>query len=706
MLKLVLTLLFFSIFPYLCFAEDELSSGEFKAPPLSILIQLDNNQYTVVSDSEQYMKGIDEQVLDSILSIEETRSFLKEHTSRQEGYRYIQLFYQWYFTKLPVLILQGKGLFEESDTIIKPVEGKDFSKVGFLFNPNKPVTAKRLIDFANYYEYDYFEKFNLFLFALYRNISEEELLILLERWNIKSNIGVYVRDYKDYIDLFLERFGKDKEKVRSALNQLTLPVTSVLHELVEANRALLFHRMLEYPLINVNIRNYLSQTVSHTIFIKEWKIGQTYIPALSKHPKVSFNIPDFQGWTLIFYAVAKSDDISFPEVEYLFEQKDRLNLELLDDNRRTLTLLAAELNKPNLSRFLHENGVPLPKKVSLFNSYITEDFRAVWFRYNLSLDLDRLTHLFDARSETPSFADFKQMDVNQIRPEAKETTWAHLKYYFLFQLLQDSLSAEESTRHKSISSLLFDETSNGENRDVKKIIRAVYRGDISAINKVFTDNPQTIEMLKIPLLGTQFYFEEYWSQRTIHEFNLLNRMNATIPSQLGQSLSFFSSMGSFLSEAIRANQPEVVQYLLSQGADPTINERGFVVRNSIMVAILIGELLYKHEQHYKDHMRIVDMLINHPSVTESFLNSEVMPGINYADLAALKGHLHALKQMYKKGVSISTKALWNTSVSIETFSFTSNLLLQTKFILEEQLKKDPNNKKLQRNLVVCERAFH
>ncbi len=711
MLQLIATFSLFSLLPYFSFAENKLPSGEFKSPPLSVFIQVDDNNKIVISNTERYIKSVDSQVSGSILSPQEMWNASREDSSKRESYRYIQLFHQWYFTELPIVILQKRGKFENKNDVIQPTEEKSFEDVSFLFNPREPVTAERLIAFASHYGYDNFEKLNLFLFALYKNIPEEELLKLLVEWNIARDIGVYIKDYKDYIGDFLEKFGENKDRVRSFISQLTLPFTSVLHELVEANRTILFHRMLGLPGLNVNIQNYLLQTVSHTALIKEWKIAQSYISALSKHPEVNFNLPDFRGWTPVFQAVDKADDLSFPAVRYLFEQKHRLDMDLLDEKRRTLTLLAAEQNKPELAKFLHENGAPFPQQVSLRNSYMTKDYKAVWFKYDTVVNLDPLMFLFDARADTPSFEVFQRMEVEKISPKERDVMWHYLRYYFLFQMLRDRLSDEESTRYVSISSLLFDEktgekTEKSEYRDVKEIIQAIYRGDTQTIDRIFSNNPEARDILQKPLFGNQYYAEDYWSQRTIREFDLLNRMNATVLPQNDSSLLFYSSMGSLLSEAIRSNQVESVQYLLDQGADPTFHERGFVIRDSMVTAILMGGVLYKYDEYYKDHLRIMDMLINHSSVTKSFLRGEVLPGINYADLAALTGHLQALKKMYRKGVSLSTEPVWQTGVSIEAFSYTSGFFLQTKFILEEQLRRDPNNREIQEQLNVCRRAFH
>ena len=689
------------------FAENEQSSGKFKSPPLSAVIQIDDNKQIIVSDAERYIQSFTSQVSDSILSLQEVWTVIKNDSSKQESYRYAQLFHQWYFMELPILILQEKGMFKTKNGLVQPVEENKLKEVGFLFNPKGPVTAERLMSLADHYGYDYFEKLNLFLFALYKNISEEELLKLLEAWRIAENIGVYVKDYKNYIDDFLEKFGENKDKTRDIINQLTLPVTSVLHELVEANKLALFYGILRIPGLNINIQNYLLQTVSHTALTREWKIARSYISALSEHPKVNFNLPDFRGWTPVFQAVDKAHDFSFPAVEYLFEQKNRLDVDLLDNKRRTLPLLAAELNKPNLAKFLHKNEAPFPRQVSLFNSYMTKDYRAIWFKYDSTVSLDPLIFLFNAEDGRPSFEAFQRMDLERMSSQQRAVAWNYFKYYFLFTLLQGRLSNEENTRYELISSLLFDEKAGqNENREVKEIIRAIYRGDISAIDKIFSDNPQTRGMLKTPLFGTQYYFENYWSQRVIQEFDLLKRMNVVALPQPDPSLSFHSSIGSLLSEAVRSNQVEVVQYLLKQGADPTFHERGFVVRDSVVAAILMGDVLHKHDKYYKDHLRIVSTIIDHPSVTKNFLNSEALPGISYVDLAALTGHLHALKGMYKKGVSISTSLIWNTGVSVETFSYASEFLLQMQFILEERLKRDPDNKELRERLSVCKKAFH
>ena len=707
MLKRIIFLLFSLLLPYFSFAENKLPSGKFKSPPLSAIIQFDDNKQIIISDTERYMENFTSQVSDSILSLQEAWTVIKDDSAKQENYRYAQLFHEWYFTELPILILQKKGMIKTKSGLFRPVRENKFKETGFLFNPKGPVTAERIMSLANHYDYDYFEKLNLFLFALYKNISEEELSKLLKAWRITENIGVYVKDYKGYIDYFFEKFEEDKEKARDIIIRLKLPVTSVLHELVEANRLALFYGILRVPGLNINIQNYLLQTVSHTALTREWKIARNYISALSKHPGVNFNLPDFRGWTPVFQAVDKADDLFFPAVEYLFEQKNRLDVDLLDNKRRTLPLLAAELNKPNLARFLHENEAPFPRQVSLFNSYMTKDYRAIWFKYDSEVNLDPLIFLFNAEDGRPSFETFQKVILAEALSQQRFEKWSYFKYYFLFQLLRGRLSDEENTRYELISSMLFDEkTKPNENHNVKRVIQAIYRGDISAIDKIFSDNLQTRDMLKTPLIGIQHYFEDYWSQKVIREFDLLKRMNVDALPQFGSSLSFHSSTGSLLSEAVRSNQVEVVQYLLKKGADPTFHEGGFVVRDSVVATILMGDILHTHDKHYKDHLRIVQTILDHPSVTERFLKSEVLPGINYVDLAALTGHLPALRGMYKKGMSVSISPIWNTEISVETFSYMSGFLLQTQFILKEQLKRDPDNKEIREDLRICQRAFH
>lgn len=708
MSKLVIIFSFFFVLSKPCFSEDKSKVKKIKTLTLSAFIQLSPDNQAAISNTEQFIESFDKQFLDSVLSPEEIWSIHKKESVKKENFKYFELFYRWYFTELPLLILSRKRTDRTNKVPFDVISEKDIDRASFLFNGNRPFTAEKLIAFANYYDYNYYEKLNLFLSALYKNISEEELVKLSEAWNIKNNIGIYVQNYKEYVDAFCSFFD-NKDEVRSLLNRLKQAITSVLHELVEANKGILFYKMMQNPELNINIRNYLLQTAVHTASKKEWRKSEFYVLSFFKHPKTKFNLQDFQGWTPIFYTVDNSDNNTFPLVKLYLDHKHKLNLMILDYKKRSLPLLAAELGMPNLSEFLHKQGAPLPKKVSLSNSYITNDYRAVWFKYDFDLKLDKLADLFSVRRDImPSFAEFQEMNT-EVTTLEKERIWQNFKYYFLLEALIKRFSLEENVRAISIMSLLFDD--NGDSKDrsdylLGRIIRAIYQGDISEMNKIFSKNQAALQLLNKSLFQNQHFLKDNWDRETVLRFNLLNEMGTETLPQTDSSLLFYTGLSSLLSEAIRANQVEAVLFLVKKGANPTFNEKSFVLRNGIVTAILMGTLLHKHEKLYKDHLRIMDILMSHRLVTRDFLNSEVIPGINYADFAALMGHFYALKKMYKKGVSVSNKGLWGTNVLIKTFSFTFGLMRQTEFILKQKIKRNSDDKNLRKDLRICQKAFH
>ncbi len=322
--------------------------------------------------------------------------------------------------------------------------------INFLFS-EKAITSEQLIALVDKYNYTPPERLNLFLLILHKNISEEELSKLFTVWNIAEYTAVYAHDYKKYMSAFIDTLSfsseeQNKETVLSMFDKHQLPITSVLHELFQANKATLFNEAIKNPQVKVNIQNYLSQTVLHTASNAQWINAEPYIRSLFQRPDLNLNIVDFQGWTPIFYIVHNSQSRDSEGIKLFLSRRPKLNMGIQDYNLRALPLLAVELGMPDLAELLHQQGAPLPEQVSRLNSYMTNDYKAIWFKYKMKLDLDEMAQLFNVDSRKPSFSIFQGLQADEFLME-DETTWEHFKYYFLFQMLHNFFTKEEDMRY-------------------------------------------------------------------------------------------------------------------------------------------------------------------------------------------------------------------------------------------------------------------
>ncbi len=684
-------------------------SADIKKPPLDVHIQVTADHKGPVWDPVQYLGELPSAVVQSIRSPEEYWRALEDEYLRLDVHKYYKLFYNWYLTQLPLVVFSDKQLDMSDNQIVKFILNEDFGDINFLFL-EKAITSEQLIALVDKYNYTPPERLNLFLLILHKNISEEELSKLFTVWNIAEHTAVYARDYKKYMGTFIDTLSfsseeQDKETVLSMLDKHQLPITSVLHELFQTNKATLFNEAVKNPQINVNIQNYLSQTVLHTASNAQWINAEPYIRSLFQRPDLNLNIVDFQGWTPIFYIVHNSQSRDSEGIKLFLSRKSKLNMDIQDYNLRALPLLAAELGMPDLAELLHQQGAPLPEQVSRLNSYMTKDYQGMWFKYKVELNLDEMAELFTFDSIKPSFSEFqKKLQAGEFLMK-NERTWEYYKYYFLFQLLHNFFTKEENMRYLYIMNLMFDEKRFSENFRIQ-LTKVLYQ-DITRFKEMFSVVKNKKELLNSNLLYTQFLINNEGEKKTILEFKLLDRVNIKPIPQSDNALYFATGVSSFLTEAVRTTQIEVVKFLLQEGADPTFNEKNFIMRNSIVAAILTGDLLYKHEDLYQGHLRIVDMLMSHPSVTKDFLHQDVIPGINYVDLAALRGDLYILKKMYKKGAHVSHgKSFWDTDVSIERLIFSFGFIKLTDFILQKEIDRGAGNEFMEKNLKMCKKAFH
>lgn len=702
---------------YVCFqqgfASDEYTDDkQFKGSfPLRIFVQFNVDHSVIVEDPAQYLSQMNEEVVNSILSEKEIWNLNKIRNSQENVHHYMQQFYTWYFNQLPLLIFADKKRFTDQGNLAAALRKGYFTEINFLFLADNNINSETLISLADRYEYTFSEKLNLFLYVLYKNISEVELLKLQTAWGITGNSAVYIRDYQKYMKEFFQylQFPSDSKRKEIILlfNTTGAAFTSVLHEFFITGKKVLFAKMLKSPEVDLNLQDYLLQTIVHKVANGDWKKTANYLPSLLRHPKVNLNIQDYQGWTPLFYAITSNESHRSPAFQQFMNHKSKIDMSIMDYNLRTMPLVAAELNKPALSHFLHSQGAPLPPRVSLFNSYITEDYRTIWFKNRIQFDLNNLVNVLDVKNNAPSFREFQQY-LSDGFVEKDAIVWDQFKYHFLFHLLNKTLLHEENIRYSTIMSWLFDEKHTIMNNGFDtRLIKAIYQKNIPLLKSMITKQYDR-NMLNDNLFYTQYIFEKSWSKKVISDFHLLERINVTPLPQSDKTLLFYVEVSSLLSEAIRANHFEVVEFLLREGADPTIETKNFVTRNSIVTAILMGDLLYRYSEPYKEHLRIVDILMSHPSVTKDFLSKDIIPGISHVDLSALRGHFHILKKMYQKGAHVTedNTSLWETGFPIEAAVIKSHLAKTMKFILEKKIKRYPKDQMLRNSLQRCREAFN
>ncbi|MDE0119030.1 MAG: hypothetical protein OXM55_03360 [Bdellovibrionales bacterium] len=680
------------------------------SPWLAAFTRTDSGDHVEIAYSQKYINTLETKVVESILSPKQIWAIAKRNSKIESDNRYLYLFHQWYLTNLPIIILyhklkkEGK---EGASDIVKVIENPVGAE--FLFDHKGSFTSEQMLALASRYNYDYFEKLNLFLFALHRNIPEGDLLKLFKAWGIHNNIAVYIKNYIIYIDHFFETLSLTQESEKTYIRRLfrksNQPVTSVLHESVYSQRRILFQVVIEDDKIDANIQDYLLQTVLHKVAQLESSNARFFLYTLLSRPHIYVNIRDFQNRTAIFYAVAHSSDEHFPVVER-FLRHDGVVLDVVDSHRKTLTLLAAERGMPRLAQILHKRGAPLPTSVSVDNSFLLPGYQAVWFKYKRSLSVENLAHIFNADTEAVSFTKF-QADIVKRRTVDVEM-WYPLRYYFLLQFLQNFLHREEKELAYYITSLLFDNRISPKTHSASRAIKAIYEGDTAAFRKEFSEQKNEMEWLGAPFFNIRYSVNQNsFPAKIISDFNIVERLKLRRFEHVDKGLwAFYMGSGSFLSEAVRSVQRESVLFLLEQGVDPTVDRPGFILKDNIMLVILMHRLVYQHKSVNENYLRIVDLLMSHPHVTKDFLEREVIPGINYVDLAVIEGNLPMVKQMYKKGARNSNFGLWNTNVSPEISSLSSYFFKTSEFVLKEKIKDEPNSEFLQEQLRLCRRAFH
>ena len=781
------------------------SSTDFSYPPVSVLVNGKPQTYI--------KKEIDPQVLASVLSPRQIKEHTYNIVKMEEERKLFQLFYNWFIKELPYEIEKSKLHINKTDRVQllyerfteqPPYEIEDklhinkSDQVKSLFVRDigeGPLVAKNTS-----LHWTQPEKLNVFLFYLHQNVPEEELLNLLKEWNLNRYPNVYIMEYHRYMDKFFqsEGFKTFKKGHKEALNlfhkkRKTL-LTSLLHEVIKKDKKQLFNELINSPYGqgNINIQNYMEQTPLHTAMDQGRGKRMYYIKALLQQKGIKINVADFRGWRPISYLVKHSDSIHFVDLRHLLKLTTP-DMQFLDKTGRTLPLLAVEMDKPKLAQFLYEQGAPFPKKVSLLNTYMTSDYNKIKFQYQTIIKIDRIVDFFNKKTfiylnrkmrrqfsnskvnkqmyvhNTLSLENFQPDIINSVLTDKWESfkDWEKFRnqvfqYDFLWHRLKEFSVYEENLRRVFITSALFDDSDkkigfkwrkkeqlNSSAVRTKKIIQAIYRGDVSQLNKLLlykekidpsVFKPVLSKDINAPLLKEWYKWpKNYMSQvsvfEKIYQLQLPNNIRVlkeaplfkerygfslkaeNIPS--GPSLQkiihdnkeviFYTEISSLLSEAIRANQLEVVQFLLGLGANPIYERNNFVIKNDLVTALLGKEIWRHNPEDFERHLSIVDMLLNHRSVTKEFLNQEVIPGtqINYVDLAALKGSSSVVKKMYKKGARVTSNFIWNRSILIEDVLLHNNFKKTAHFIVEQKLEKITSKSEVQQEKTrECKKAFN
>ena len=462
-----------------------------KFPPLSVLIRTpDQSSPVVVPDPTSYLQFLPVNIKDSILSPQEAWDAQKQKAIKLAKYEKVAYFYQWYFTQLPALVPAYKRAHVGDFDIISE-EG--LNKIHFLFESKTTLSAQNIITLSEYYNYTLAEKLNLFLVALYKNISDSELLKVLKEWQITENKAIYIQDYTEYLNNFFQVYRvankQERQNILSILQEHKLPLTSLLHEAFNANRLQLFKEILKNSQNTVHTLNYFSQNIGHLVSQSEWKKGEAYLSLLFSHSNIDWNQKDFRGWTPIFYALFNSEEHFFPAIRLLLKQAN-IKLDIVDEDKRGLLLLAREMNKKDVAQFLQKKGTPLPRYVSLQNSYMDENYNIVKMDYKSSVHLEDFVLPLNWINSRPSFMDFQTTNINEWGLPPYEI-WNQFKYYFLLHTLLSTLNQEELAYHNHIMSLLLDESQ--KDSKVGKWIRAIYRGDTEQLKKLLAQDRSLLE---------------------------------------------------------------------------------------------------------------------------------------------------------------------------------------------------------------------
>ena len=668
-----------------------------RAIPLSVFIfDEEAESFREVTD-ERYITNLEKtQNILPTNNIQKNWELLSSTVAVESENSYFKQYLNWYYHFLYGVIFTdrvSRGIkdLQTAIALLRKETQRIQNRFGTTF------VAESLAKFTEEYNYTYPEKLNLFASLLNnKEITEEELIKLVDAWKIYENINIYSNSTRNYLPKFYQMLHfsstAEKDNVIDLFNSLKTPITSVLHLLIEHKRFKVFQKLLTHSKLDVNTQDFLLQTPLHLAAQSKWTESRPYVVALLKHPKTELNIKDYKGWTPLFYTlghteISSKSTLNTRDIEGLRYMLDAgFRTDIKDIEGRNLVLLASELGMKIVAKYLYKEGINFPTKISAKNTYLQPDFTFTRFGYEPMLDIDSLFYFFEMDEKKASFEDFR----NQILTDERfykipSPGWERWKYYSLFDLLESVLELEESSRYIHLLGHLYNK--NIDSNIMTENIRAIYRGDLSTLKNNFSTS-RGLNQLSSGIYTNDYEFETYNTNRTIDKFNILDRMKVKSNSFQNNesSLAFSIHIGSYLSEAIRANQPEVVQFFLSKGADPTTNEKGLVIRSSVMTALLMTSLLHKNtnlEEELNKNKRIINSVINHPKVTQSFLNQEVLPGIKYADLAALKGNIYGLEKIIEKGGQLGNKKIWE-GFYIEEITSVLGFIKMTELILNER----------------------
>ena len=692
--------------------------------PISVLVLHEDGQKEIHNSPEQFLSRLSKETLDSIHSLEEM--FIHNKREEEQGQRLMryEVFYIFYLNYLPVVILADKkGSGELLDGIdISSLKAQE--TLSFVFKSGTPESsAEKAIQLASKHGYSSQEKLNLFVRALHeKEVSDQDLMQMMSAWGIGKQRGIYMHDYKEYARAYKNAMNVEVEgeveKSSPLFSSNSPSISSLLHEAFKAQRFLIFEALLQSGVsssVDLNMPDYGGRSVLHLMSDRSWETVKPYFESFIRYQQmIDFDMQEYRGLTPLAYAIAHGDKSSLEWIKQLLAFKKKMRLDIVDNNQRTAFTLAAERFMPELAQLLHEQGVPRQTRVSADNVFIDADFRPFEFQTPLGVVFeDELVLMFDLDRERNNkefsyHGLFKALMEKRI--SRKIEALQPYRGYFLLKFLSYVFEFEEQMRADFIMAALAEQVT-GENEErveeSTRLLRAVWTGDLPFLQRFFSVPENKKKYLNSSFLSYEYQIQIPILSQLFSFFELRRYFQTDIRQNSEGNVMISMNNMNLLVEAVRFNQLEVVSFLLEAGASPIKETGSFGMRNALAAGILSGAIFLPYREQYQRHKKIMETLVAHSSVTTKLLQGQAVFGISYADLAAIRGSLSVLKLLYDKGVEISPAlSSWNTRVSALDVAISQGFFGVVQFVLEQQLKKDPGNTEISRELKKCRRVFN
>ncbi len=701
------------ILPCLAFGEESKKTSLLFSPafPATVYIVDGKRKKKAIYNPKIFLEKMDKRVYQTIRSPEQIWSFYQDKFAELEKTKKKRHAYLMYIRSMPIIILMNK--FQIADKEF----AKDFQK--------KNSHNTKTFNFTNFQldaimesffqkSYTHADRLILYIMALRsKNYPETSLLNMLENWNLQGQT-VYLNEYKDHLNI-LNKYKEHIhlhliEKISQSQSEI---FTSLLHESVKAKRLQIFKTLLKNPYVDVNALDYNHKTAFHYVTEMEWKISASYMKALSYHPKLNFNIKDLQGMTPLFTMIKanKKNQNSLDQyMQFFMKRKADIDMSAKDYMERVAVLFALENGQTKFARVLRDHGFPFPTNVSHSNSYMTELNHLVLIHYDTQMNLNFFKQnkkFFEDQLEKAKYI----VENRTIYNIANE----HYTIDILLNSFVGLLQVYENLHHDFVMDVL----SSGSQKMLVKnqmetlntqLIKALYLDDIDFYKKIFSKNKNK-KFLNEQLFIYQISLDGHFLEKEILESFSFSR-NLIISHNDEAFLNLESD--TLLIEAIRANAPKFVELLFSLGSDPTYQTKNLVIRDAVSTTILMGSLFFSSPESKKRHQNVVDLVMDHHLVTKEFLNRRIFFGLNYADIAALEGNLYMLKQMYRKGASVSDQRLWGLDFTVRDLVWNMDYLETFRYLVEkENLRKlkvskesSEGIKNYKDGMASCKKIFH